>query len=131
MPNAVTINKVLNGVTHRVVYMTLVSDGSEETDLVVYDSSAFQGTDTLTCRIDKIEYSFSAASTARAYLEFDASTDVLAFNILPGFAQKFDFRDIGGLQNYAGTGKTGDITLTTTGLESGDTMALVLVLRNV
>ena len=37
-----------------------------------------------------------------------------------------DFSDFGGLQNTSGSGKTGDINLTTTGASSGDSYMIVL-----
>lgn len=133
MPNTVN-NTQLGASTHRVIqYITLVSDSSEETDLVVYDSSATATTigitDPLKCTIESIYATVSAATTARVRLEFDATTDVLAVDIPALELVKNDFRPIGGLRNYAGTGITGDITLTTTGLESGDMITICLVVR--
>ena len=37
-----------------------------------------------------------------------------------------DFSPFGGLQNTSGSGKTGDINLTTTGASSGDSYMIVL-----
>lgn len=117
----------------RINYLTLVSDGTEETDLVIYDSSARNTVDPLTCSILKIKGCLNildhAAIDVRAHLEFDATTDVLALSLPINQPFEFDFTDVGGLKNYAGTGITGDIVLTTTGLESGDTLFLVMEVR--
>ncbi len=116
-------------------YLTLASDGSEETALVVYDSSVVATqiaainpafTDPLTSRILEIYASSNAATTARIKLLFDATTDVQAFDIPAGHTAKGNFRKMGGLLNKGGSGITGDILLTTTGLESGDNITLVL-----
>lgn len=119
-----------------VKYITISSDGSEETDLVVYDSSAVAATlglsDPLDCSIEKIYAVVSAASTARVFLEWDATTDVLAFNIPANVEVNQDFRCFGisSLPNQgASANRTGDITLTTTGLESGDSITLILWVR--
>lgn len=129
MANTITNTKILNSANRAVIYVTLESDGTNETGTVVFDSSTFTGTDTLDCRIMEIKYSFSAASTARAKLLFDATTDVLAINMNPGLTEVLCFADIGGLHNTAGTGKTGDILLTTTGLASGDSLTFILALQ--
>ena len=42
-----------------------------------------------------------------------------------------DFQDFGGLPNNAGSGKNGDILLTTKGHSSGDTYSIVLEMINV
>ena len=133
MPNTIT-NTVINTSTKEaVVYVTLSSDGTEETDYIVFDSSAVATTlgttDPSDSAIISIYGSISAAATARAWLEWDASTDVLAFDLPPQESIKANFRSIGGLPNQGGSGKTGDITLTTTGLESGDKITLILHVR--
>lgn len=132
-------NKLVNIVytaKEAVVYLTIASDGTEETDLLIYDSSAVAAEiakinpgfpDPLTCRILEVYGSVAAASTARVKLEWDASTDVLAMDIPAGQSPtKANFRKHGGLTNQGGTGINGDILLTTTGLESGDTITIVL-----
>jgi len=115
------------------VYMTLASDGSEETDYSLYDSSAVAtaagDTDTLDCTIEWITAYVSAASTARVILEWDATTDVLALNIPANMEMTVDWRNHGGLPNQGASGKTGDINLTTTGLESGDAITIVMGVR--
>lgn len=119
-----------------VVYLTIASDGTEETATIVYDSSVVAAlhaaiipgfTDPLTCRILEVYASVSAASTARVHLLFDATTDTLAMDIPAGQSPtKANFRRFGGLVNSGGSGKTGDILITTTGLEAGDKITLVL-----
>lgn len=138
MANTITNTTLMAG--RRVVkYITLSSDGTEETATVIYDSSAVSAqdasdtTDPLDCTIESIYAVVSAAATARITLLWDATTDVLAFNIPAGTTQvKADFRreiPMGGLPNQGGSGKTGDILLTTTGLEAGDSLTLVMVVR--
>lgn len=128
MANTVTRTVVQKGSHVSVIYLTIQSDGAEETDLVVYDSStdSAAGSDPLDSKIRKAWYSLSAASTARAFLEWDATTDVLALDLPAANQGELDFTPIGGLPNTSGAGKTGDILLTTTGLEAGDSLTLVL-----
>ena len=138
MANTITSSYQVYSPKETVLYLTLSSDGTEETATVIYDSSAvateiakvYPGfTDPLTSRIYEIYASCNAAATARVTLLWDASTDVLAFNIPAATnASKGNFKRHGGLKNTAGTGITGDILLTTTGLESGDSIILVLTI---
>ena len=134
MSNTNTITVISSSLKEAVVYVTIDSDGTEETDLVIYDSSAVASlvgtTDPLDSTILSVYASVSAAVTARVELQWDASTDVLALDIPAGTnATKCNWRSIGGLPNQGGSGKTGDITLTTTGLESGDNITIVLHVR--
>jgi hypothetical protein len=134
MANTITSKTVIASPSKAVLYITLASDGTEETGTVIYDSSAIAtaagDTDTLDSTIVSISAIVSAASTARATLLWDATTDVLAYAI-PGATGHIsqDYSYMGGLANQGGTGKTGDILLTTTGLEAGDSIILVLVIR--
>ena len=114
-----------------LVYLTVASDGSEETDYVVYDSSAHATTlgisDPLTCTLREVYFSSNSAAGV-LHLEWDATTDVLAIP-LTNQAKHLCFDKIGGLKNQGGTGRTGDITLTTTGLAAGDSIMIVLKVR--
>jgi hypothetical protein len=137
MANTITNKTVYAGANRVIKYITLVSDGSQETNTVLYDSSVIATAvglaDPLTSNIESVYASVSAASTARIKLNWDATTPVLALDIPPVTSiVKADFRrhiPIGGLPNQGGTGITGDITLTTTGLASGDLMTLVLEIK--
>ena len=124
---------IINGNTVVQVF-NCASDGSEETDLVIYDSSvvatALGISDPLDCAIKELWFYPSVTTTTRLFLEFDATTDVLAFALPSVGPVHVDFTTImGGLANNAGTGITGDITLTTTGLEAGDKFTLILKVK--
>lgn len=133
MSNTKNNTVLLYGMHSTVLYFTLVSDGSQETAYVLYDSSAIASNipnlpDPLNCSIQEIRYTVkSSAGVVR--LDFDASTDVLALPLANNFAAKYCFRRAGGLKNYAGTGRTGDILLTTTGLASGDMIFIEIDVR--
>lgn len=131
--NVTKVTKMVVGTSKVLMYISIDSDGTEETDLVVYDSSAIATllgkTDPLFCKINSIHYSTNSLLGV-VKLEWDASTDVLAW-ALPanGGSNYFCFHDFGGLNNTAGSGITGDITLTTTGLVAGDCITMVLDVR--
>ncbi len=133
MANTITSTPLVYGVHSTVLYWTLVSDGTQETARILYDSSAVASIlgipDPLNCAIQEIKViTRSAAGLIR--LDFDATTDVLALP-LPATNYPIDmcFTRAGGLKNYAGVGRTGDILLTTTGLAAGDLITIYLDVR--
>ncbi len=134
MPNTITSTVLANSKKRIIIHLSVDSDGSEETALVVYDSSAVNTIalndlkDPLDCTIEKVHYSVASA-TSFIKLLFDASTDVHALSIPSNAQGTIDFSHMGGLRNMSGTGKTGDILLTTTGLASGDSFTLTLEVR--
>lgn len=100
----------------------IVSDGTEEADLVVYDNS------TLIADVTKgrLDYVHAMGSDCVCRLEWDATTDVVATCVNPSSAGFNDFRHFGGLNNPAGSGATGDLLLTTASLDAGDEVTLIL-----
>lgn len=129
--NTKTTTTILNSYRRVIVYFTLKSDGTQETNAVVYDSSAqatAQGgvTDPLKCKIRKVWMTCSGAAVV-AKLNWDATTPVVAVALPYQNSELYhDFTCFDGLINQGGSGITGDITLTTTGLASGDSLTIVL-----
>lgn len=137
MANTITTKILSLSARECVQYTTIQSDGSNETATVLYDSSvqatSYGDTDALTSGILEVYASSNVAVTGRIRLLWDASSPLVAMDIPTGSTGDVDvcFRRFGGLINTGGSGKTGDILLTTTGLASGDTITLVLtILRN-
>lgn len=100
----------------------IVSDGSEETDLVVYDNSAFVANVTK----GRLLSIWASGSDCNARLEWDQTTDAPAFAINPSNGGHWCFEQFGGINNPGGTGATGDLVLTTTSLDAGDEFILIL-----
>lgn len=139
MANSVTVTNIVKGTKRNILYVTILSDGTEETGTVLYDSSALYTIDPLTCTIDRVFASVNSQSVgvttgggvlANAQLLFDATTDVLALSLPINNACWMDFKSVGGLKNYSTTGRTGDILLTTLGLQAGDSITLILDVRS-
>lgn len=117
MANTITTQTLNDGNKNTIIKVYLASDGvtGDESDTVVFDASAVVPAVT-DCTILGIE-GYLIGFTA--LLEFDATTDVPAL-ILPAddqFCFDLDSR-YGGIPNNAGAGKTGDITITTTGFSA-------------
>lgn len=127
MPNTVTQRTLLGGVSSRYVVrqITIVSDGSEETDLVIYDNSAFIN-NVNKGNLMKLQVS---GSSCLLKLEWDATADVPIISIDPSGHEDMCFEAIGGIPNPGGTGATGDVLLTTTGLDAGDEVTIIITVK--
>ena len=60
---------------------------------------------------------------------FDASTDVLAWELPADYSDTVDFSEFVGIPNNAGSGKTGDINFTTVGASNADSYNVVLKVK--
>lgn len=116
MAHSVVGQTIIDGTKTTVVKYTIKGDGSsgELTNFVLFDASAFKTASTSN-KIMEIEYALNGFS---AELLWDATTDIRALSLVKDYPYKADFWKIGGLVNNAGTGKTGDILITTTGLSA-------------
>lgn len=105
----------------------VISDGSEETNLVIYDNSTLIA-DTSRGTLMEVESAgLSPAGVCR--LNWDQTTPLKLCSWNPGAQVCFNWRKIGGLKNPAGTGKTGDLTLTTLGLAAGDEFFIIFTVK--
>lgn len=127
MANTVTSQTLVDGSKNTAIHVYLASDGvsGELSNQVIVDASALAGAPT-DLKIDRIMGHITGFS---AVLKWDATTDVPFLAISDGGHIDFDYREVGGLQNNAGTGKTGDIMVDTTGFTAaGDAGAITIIL---
>ncbi len=124
MPNTILQRTLMGGGKERNIYrlIHILSDGSEETDLVVYDNSTFM--DSVNEGILAQVWLSGNAATIR--LEWDQTTDSPAFAGGPENGNHWDFRCFGGISNPGGTGATGDLLLTTASLDANDEVFIVI-----
>jgi hypothetical protein len=126
-----------NTVTQRTVYgdastkevvrlITIISDGSEETDLVIYDNSTLFNKPT---QGSVLEIECTGSSACQMLFEWDQNTDSPIAALDPGASPHMCYRRFGGVTNPNGTGATGDVLLTTTNLDSGDVVTILLTVR--
>tara|TARA_A100001515_G_scaffold40013_1_gene31432 strand:- start:3783 stop:4190 length:408 start_codon:yes stop_codon:yes gene_type:complete len=130
MADAVTSTTLSDSDRSAVIQLTNTSDGTGESAVTKVDVSALatRSTDGATCtgvRLAKIVYSTFGMSVK---LLWDASTDTICWDLNSDYTTDEDFTEFGGIRNTSGSGKTGDIKLTTTGHTSGDSYVIVLTL---
>lgn len=124
MANTVARRVILNGSRNYVVEFTVVGDGTgEETLTRINETSGDMGTDNKIMSINYVLNGFNAK------LYFDASTDLFAWGLDSDKQETVKFNKVGGLVNNAGTGKTGDLLITTTGLGIGDSGSIIVWFR--
>ena len=129
MADAVTSTTLMDSDRVAIIQLTNTSDGTGEAAVKKIDVSALSDSSTgQACtgvRLARIVYSTFGMSVK---LLWDATTDTICWDLNADYTTDEDFTGFGGIQNTAGTGKTGDIKLTTTGHSSGDSYVIVLTL---
>ena len=124
MVNTVTQRTLSGATSDQNIYrsITIVSDGSEESDLAVFTNSAFINN----ASRGKVMQVWASGSSCQLLLEWDQTTDSPIAALDPATAGYLDFRSFGGITNPAGTGATGNVLLTTTNLDAADVVTLIL-----
>ena len=129
MADAVTSTTLMDSDRVAIIQLTNTSDGTGEAAVKKIDVSALSDSSTgQACtgvRLAKIVYSTFGMSVK---LLWDATTDTICWDLNADYTTDEDFTDFGGVRNTAGSGKTGDIMLTTTGHSDGDSYVIVLTL---
>ena len=127
MADAVTSQTIIDGERNCVMKFTNVSDGTGESAVAKVDVSALASNSAgIACsevRVMRVSHAIVGMSVQ---LFLDATSNVLLMELAESSNGHMDFRDFGGLPNNAGSGKTGDILLTTKGHSSGDTYSIVI-----
>jgi hypothetical protein len=121
---AITTRTIVDGPRHAVIYAHIVADGTpaDFTDSVIVDASALSPAPTK-CVIETLEYNISGF---QAVLEFDATSDDIAWHLDSGADYK-DFREYGGIVDPGASGSTGDITITTSGIDAAEDEGTIVI----
>ena len=129
MADALTSQVIEDGPRNAVLKFTNVSDGTGQSLATLVDVSTLSS-DPMTGQVcngvvlQSIIYSCVGMGVE---LFYDASTNMPLLNLLQDFSDQLDFGPTG-IPNNAGSGKTGDILVTTSGASSNDTYFLMLTL---
>lgn len=128
MADAVATQTIQDDGKTAIFRFTNVSDGTGESAVVKIDASSL-APDPMTnaactsVTIQKIYYSTIGMGVK---IFFDATSDVLAWQLNADWSDTLDFSDFTGVPNNSGSGKTGDIAFTTVGHSSGDVYNIVM-----
>jgi hypothetical protein len=129
MADTVTTQTLFQGDKVLVMKFTNVSDGTGETNVVkvnVSSLNSYQGSPCVAVQVDRV-YAMTAGMEVR--LNWEATTPQLIMAVPTGVMNTQDYDDFGGIDNNAGTGKTGNITFTTVGASLGDSYTIILKMR--
>ena len=122
MANTITKQTIIDGPRRLIVKIDILGDGSgDEAATTLIDASTYTPVFT-DCKLITL---WSDLSGFTARLLWDATTDVVATSV-SDTGDDLDFSEFGGIPNNAGTGKTGDINITTYGLGANDHGTLIL-----
>ena len=122
MADAVATQTIQDGARKAIFRFTNVSDGSGEAAVKKIDVSALtkDPVSCATCTKVSIEKIWYTTVGMGVKIFFDASTDLLAWQLNADYADELDFSEFNGIPNNAGSGVTGDIMFTTVAHSDGD-----------
>jgi hypothetical protein len=128
MADAVATQTIQDGGATAIFRFTNVSDGTGESAVTKIDVSGLNanpvtGASCTSVVIQKIYYSTIGMGVK---IFFDASTDVLAWQLNADWSDTMDFTDFTGIPDTLASGTTGDIQFTTVGHSSGDVYNIVM-----
>jgi len=128
MANTITTVKLQDNAKWAIVKYNLVSDGTEETESIVFNASDYTGGGVTSTSLSIHKIWATLNGIGQAQLLFDATANLPAWALDEG-TTCIDFSDVGGIPNPAGAGKTGDILITTLHLAAGDGISIILKLK--
>ena len=129
MADAVATQILFQGDKQVIMKFTNASDGTGETNVTKVDVSTLTSYQQKPCVAVQIDRIYGLTHGMEVRLLWGATTNVTILTFPQNAAQTMDFNDFGGLDNNAGTGKTGNILFTTLDASAGDSYAIILVMR--
>ena len=124
MAHAIVQQTLVDGHKLTIVKYTIKGDGAS-VDLnqeLLFDASTFL-TASLHNKIMEIDYCLNGFS---ATLYWDAASPLQALSLAESYPHHMDYWDVGGLVNNGGTGQTGDIKISTSGLSASTKDGFIL-----
>jgi hypothetical protein len=130
MADAVSTRVLVDNQTTAIVMLTNISDGTGES-LVAKVTPSTLAANALgqACTTVSVQKIHGACHGMEFRLYWGASTNVFFYGSAQNSEYTFDFSSFGGITNNAGTGKTGNILLSTADQSSGDTYTIILEMK--
>jgi hypothetical protein len=131
MADTVTSQTIEDGPRTAIFAFTNVSDGTGESAVTKIDVSTLSKNpaNDAACTSVQIECIWYSTIGMGVEILFDATTDVLAWELPADYSDSLDFSEFVGIPNNAGSGKTGDINFTTVGHSNGDSYSIVMKVK--
>ena len=127
MADAVASQTLMDGERTAIMKFTNISDGTGENKVLKVDVSALSPSNAGGA-CDGVTITKIHASThgMEVQIYWDATTDVLCWQVPQNSQYTWDWEKTGGLTNNAGSGKTGDVLFSTVDASNGDMYTIVL-----
>jgi len=123
MADVVRSKTMQDGPRNAVMHFTNDSDGTGEAAVTKVDVSTLSangdGSPCARVHIDKIHYTTRTKGNGSVLILWDGDVDKTALELPGNMSDTIDYTRIGGLQNTATTGITGDIKFTTVAFGTG------------
>tara|TARA_R100000544_G_C2186393_1_gene39433 strand:+ start:17 stop:424 length:408 start_codon:yes stop_codon:yes gene_type:complete len=128
MADTVATQTISDGAQFATFKFTNASDGSGEDAVKKIDASALvvNPVTKQACSSVSIYGIWYSTIGMSVTIDFDASSNVLAWNLIADYSDNLDFSSFSGIPNNAGSGVTGDIDFTTVGHSNGDSYTIVM-----
>lgn len=124
MPNTIQRRTLVGSGSDKIIWLHIhiTSDGSEETNLIAYDNSAFVN-NVLKGNLMSIT---AMGSSCTLVFKWDQTADSYVCAVDPINSPCRSFKTYGGIGNPGAAGATGDLLLSTAGLDAGDEVTIIL-----
>jgi hypothetical protein len=117
MADAVRSQVIADGAKNYIVHLTNVSDGTGESNVIKVDiSTMFIPFSCAFPRLILLKYDASTFNMG-VVVSWEATENVPVILFPPSYHDSQDYTEIGGIPNNAGDGKTGNIVLSTLGID--------------
>ena len=127
MADAVASQTLVDNERVAIMKFTNISDGTGENKVLKVDVSALSSNAAGgVCNGVTITKIHASTHGMEVQIWWDATTDVLCWQVPQNSQYTWDWSQIGGLTNNSGAGKTGDVLFSTVDASSGDMYTIVL-----
>ncbi len=131
MADTVATQVIYDGAKQAIMKFTNASDGTGETNVKKVDVATLSSYLGKACVAVQIERIYGLTHGMEVRLLWEATANVTILTVPQNTMQTMTFEDFGGLDNNAGTGKTGNILFTTLDASLGDAYTIILVMRKI
>ena len=127
MANDITVQVIEDGEKNTIIKWDMIgaNKGGDEIDTVIFDASLYK-TASLYNRLYEIWYSTVGFT---AILNWAADTPIPLATLANNLPAHFLYDEFGSVSNDTTTGRTGDITITTNNLNDGDSITIILYVK--